>query len=682
MKVESIELEQMKTEFPNMDTIDLNNSSHVKIDHCTDKKAGEFISCNATNIKQEDTVIDISSESNDIYPSNLKTLHQEVNLNQNEDPFSSLNKFSQTSGPKLGTNPRKRRKRTTLSKSEERALRQEKLKSDHPVRPPCVNCRLKCTERITYQTRVRINREFWSLHGLINRRSFVIKHVKRIEIKRRRTGLSFKKRNNVFNYYLQDDHGEELQVCKIFFLTTLGFKSRNDGILSNVLQSINNQTQEPKMDMRGKIRNQDKMQSRRKAIHQHVESFHPFISHIRRDDLPPKRYLPIDLTIKEMHADFIIKYPAFRSSSYTIYRTLLTEMNVSFAKLGSEECDMCETFNRHDPSHSKNNLSSDCDICYKWSIHIKRAFEAKEMYQQHIAEMSFNTETVYFTADLQKPVLLPKLFPIKLALFTRKLLAFNKTFVPLGSAENNTRPIVIIWHEAVAGRKEEDIISVYYQFFLECRDKKRVVLWLDNSFDYNKNWTLLTFLVYIVNSNDVEIESVEIFYFETGHTYMSTDSFYHLVETSIKRKAEIYDFKDFENAIRQTNVRNFVVKSMTRWDFRDFKDQASPQKLKTLISKPLMNDIKYLKAVRKSYTLQFRMNYDENVELAELDFLSAKVIKLGFSRPQIIGTYRGIPESKKKEIIETLVKHMPPSRRNFWYDLPEGDVLDLIDNND
>ena len=718
MKTESTENHQIKIECSTMDMADFVKPPNMKREPDTDTTFNESAVFSEFHIKEEESFTNISSESEEVYSSNIKQFKQvdlnaedeelnfnpeneeahcnpegeevkfilegeeaNFNLKDQEDPFTSFNK-NNTLNPTEINSGKKRKRSIKLSKAEERALKQQKLISGHPVHPPCRSCRLKCSERVNPQIRENMNKEFWNLIGLVNRRSFIIKHVKRVEIKRRTT-IARTKRNNVFNYYVSDENGEKLKVCKTFFLTTLGFKANNDCALFNALRDVDNETLEPKMDMRGKIKNQDKKLSRNNAIQKHVESFHPCISHFRKEDLPSKRYLPNDLTIKDMHADFTQKYYAYRSTSYESYRTILTDMNISFAKVGIEECNICESFNKHDSTHDKKNLAPDCDICYKWSIHVKRASEAKEKYQSHVAEVSFNLDTAYFTADLQKGVLLPKMDPFQVVMFTRKLLVFNKSFVPLSPVDSNSKPMVLLWHEAIAGRKEEEIISVFYQFFLEYRDKKRVVLWLDDSFAQNKNWKFLTFLVYIVNSKDIDIESVEIFYFETGHACMSTDSFYHQVETSIKRKRKIYDFKDFENAVRQPNSKNFNVKVMTPWDFKHFKDQSSQQKLKTLISKPLMNDIKYLKAVRGSFTLKYRMNYDESVELAELDFIKkVKVMKNGFTKPEVVGTYRGIPEEKKQEIIEKLVEDMPASRRNFWYDLPVGSVVDLIDNNE
>ncbi|XP_051166006.1 uncharacterized protein LOC127284556 [Leptopilina boulardi] len=663
LKSEPVELDDVKIELDSIIKVDPDSSPSYE-----------------SHYIKEDPFIDLSSdlENNEINL-NFKKFNEEIDLNDNDDSLNQLEENANREEPSTASESSSPKKRKKMSRAEESALRQQKLITNHPVRKGCDTCRLKCNIRITPEMRDKTNKEFWSLIGLVRRRSFILNLVKRCEIKRRTVDVKHKKRNNVFMYYVKDNNGKEQQVCKTFFLTTLGFKPSNDSIILNTMHNFNKETLEPKMDMRGKIKNPDKMESRRKAIQEHILSLYPCVPHFQRDDdLPIKRYLSNDLTVKDMHGDFLRKYSEEGGvCSYDLYRNLLIEMNILFAKVGIDECDLCDIFNKHHSDHNKNHLSPDCDICEKWSIHMKRYSEAKDKYQNLLLEIAYNQNSAYFTTDMQKPLVLPKLESS--LIFTRRLVTFNKSFIPLGNIENNVRPIVFLWHEAIAGRQEEDIISVFHQFFIECRDKKRIVLWLDDSYHQNKNWKFLTFLLYIVNSNDVEIECVEIYYFEAGHN-PSTESFFHHIEASLKRKGKIYDFKDFENAVRQACSRNPLLKSLTPWDFREFKDLSSPQKLKTLISKPLMNDIRYLTAVRGSYILKFRMNYDDNIELADLDFLQMKIAKFGFSRPEIVGAYRGIPNDKKKEIIENLVKDMPMSRRQFWYDLPEGDFLDLIDN--
>ena len=69
-----------------------------------------------------------------------------------------------------------------------------------------------------------------------------------------------------------------------------------------------------------------------------------------------------------------------------------------------------------------------------------------------------------------------------------------------------------------------------HTFFATYRDTPQIVLWLDDCAGQNKNWGLLCYVVYLVNSNETSTEIVELHYLEPGHPFMSVDSFHHRVE--------------------------------------------------------------------------------------------------------------------------------------------------------
>lgn len=93
--------------------------------------------------------------------------------------------------------------------------------------------------------------------------------------------------------------------------------------------------------------------------------------------------------------------------------------------------------------------------------------------------------------------------------------------------------------------KKEQIVSAFHAFFLAHRDEKRFVIWLDNCAGQNKTWCFFSFLIYLINSEEVETVSIELNYFESGHTFMAADSFHHRVEEFMKTMGKIYDFQDF-----------------------------------------------------------------------------------------------------------------------------------------
>ena len=101
-----------------------------------------------------------------------------------------------------------------------------------------------------------------------------------------------------------------------------------------------------------------------------------------------------------------------------------------------------------------------------------------------------------------------------------------------------------------------------------------------------------------------------------------------------------------------------------------------------MTDRPYINDIKQIQVERGIYKLAYKLTYEETEQLKELDFWKAKIIKRGFPPVEVHENPRGIPHSKKDDIITKLVPLMPKSRRQFWEKLAVSDVNDLITDHD
>ena len=87
-------------------------------------------------------------------------------------------------------------------------------------------------------------------------------------------------------------------------------------------------------------------------IQLHIESFNPAVTHYRRAHAPLRRYLPPELTIRLMFSDFKETNPEVQCSERT-YSRFIQQMNISFCKLGEEECEECREFSLH--SHNEEH---------------------------------------------------------------------------------------------------------------------------------------------------------------------------------------------------------------------------------------------------------------------------------------------------------------------------------------
>nr|CAH7755022.1 unnamed protein product [Callosobruchus chinensis] len=381
-----------------------------------------------------------------------------------------------------------------------------------------------------------------------------------------------------------------------------------------------------------------------------------------------------------MHNDFVKTNPMI-SCSYELYRNVVVkEKNISFAHLGHQECEVFEAFKLHSISHTKENLDLTCDCCKKWDVHIKRAQAARQFYRDDV-QKARDSDDLYFSADLQKVIMLPRLEMFKDVIFTQRIIAFNESFVPLGK-NSHEKPLAILWHEAIAGRKKEELVSAFFQFFLYFRDKNNIILWLDNCSSQNKNWTLFSFLVYIINSDYVGTETITLKYFEPGHTFMSADSFHHQVEMSLKKKKKVYDFLDFEKSVSCANSGKVVVKSMTFSEFYHWKDHSSKAVLSRSKPKVYLSDVVEVTAKRGSLCLEYKTDFVES-DLKTLNFLKVSLgnKKHQMSLPEKQSDNRGIPVIKRDTILKNLSSIMPKARLRFWENIPVSEGSnDLVEH--
>ncbi|CAG9773506.1 unnamed protein product [Ceutorhynchus assimilis] len=389
-------------------------------------------------------------------------------------------------------------------------LRKRKRQKHSFVKENCgEKCKKKCVQKISAQRQEVINREFWDMTEK-ERRAFILHKTSTTGVKRRSQPVTAEgsRRNKSVSYYLPDETGNNQQVCKKFILATTSIV--------------------PKQDNRGRKQKQNKFDET--LIEQHVESFGPTISHYRREHAPLRKYLPSDITIRAMHKNFLHQHQV--NISYELYRKVVARMNISFSNLGHEECFVCESFRIHCMStgHQKNDNTEDCDVCTSFPKHRDGYRNARKEYKLD----SFKKDGLYVSADLQKVIMLPRCEMFKEIIFMPRVIAFNETFVPIGKSQK--KPFAVIWHEAISGRSKDDIISTFYNFLLSIRDVENVTIWLDNCAAQNKNWGLFSFLTYVINSNEINLKELNLKYFQSGHTFMSSDAFHHQVELALKKR--------------------------------------------------------------------------------------------------------------------------------------------------
>lgn len=293
----------------------------------------------------------------------------------------------------------RKRKRFDIPLEQRKKAKEEKKISKYILMESCNDkCGRKCLQNITKERQRTIHFEYWNKLSENQRRQFIFSAAKNTIKKKSCVGEN-SRRNKTIKYYMKDENGVDFQVCKRFFLGTLGYPLHNDSIVRKVLSKTS-----PNELVANAIKKGHPSEKKidRENIRNHIKSFNPTISHYRREHAPRRLYLPSDININLMHKDYLEKYPD-NKISYDLYRKEVKDMNISFAILGHEECWLCESFENHIKSskHKKDNIQSECEQCRLWDEHHKKAIMARQEYKKDASTEGGETK-LFFSADLQK----------------------------------------------------------------------------------------------------------------------------------------------------------------------------------------------------------------------------------------------------------------------------------------
>lgn len=156
---------------------------------------------------------------------------QQKHLEEGAIPENPLETISEQGSEKVtkSGNDRKR-KSYDIPLSDRKKLKLKEKVSKFEVKPPC-QCKKKCFQLISQEQMICINKQYWTLNWQ-SQRVFIVNNVDRTAVARKKEKST---RNNTYTYFLPKSSGAKAQVCKVFFLATLGYLPGNDKMLHNAL---------------------------------------------------------------------------------------------------------------------------------------------------------------------------------------------------------------------------------------------------------------------------------------------------------------------------------------------------------------------------------------------------------------------------------------------------------------
>ena len=446
-----------------------------------------------------------------------------------------------------------------------------------------------------------------------------------------------------------------------------------------------NEKLNPSPDRRGRKEPPNKLCTEDvKKIHDHILLYNPCITHYRRQHAPNRLYISPMYSSRKMYKDFKESNPDLKVS-HTRYWEEIKAMNISFVKLGEEECELGDLQDAHlkeihglekqndrnkikDPKTKKVEKVSfqGCKICSKYIEPINYANESRSAYRSD-KDRSWKNELVV-SGDLMKVTMCPEMPGLKKSIFAKRIVLFHETFAPVGGAEKG-KPVGVLWHEGISSRKGEDVAAVFLTYLRTLEDIKTITIWLDNCAAQGENCWLYTALANEVNKQYGNFESITLKYFEPGHTFMSADSFHHTVEQGMKKKRRMMDnFHDFVDVVEK-NGEALVMKYDDFCHIPHGVSQGSFARYK-----PKLDTVRVAHFQRGSQMLHWRTNHNEG-KLHKAEFLMRKVAKMIGTEFKRRKEPRGINSAKVANIIQVLCPHMAPVKRRFWLELSTKEGL-------
>uniref|UniRef100_A0A1Y1LR10 Uncharacterized protein n=1 Tax=Photinus pyralis TaxID=7054 RepID=A0A1Y1LR10_PHOPY len=468
---------------------------------------------------------------------------------------------------------------------------------------------------------------------------------------------------------------------------TIGYKT--DGSVTSFLKRTSNDL--PCLeDKRGKTRAtqmKDISKENYTMVKKHIDSYHPQVSHYNISHAPNRRYLSSDITIHQMHKDYLTKY---KRLSYETYRKVFEKENIGFTTPSQDDCAICSVYKNHSHDAEKTQNRSDtnqtevstpnddvvpnelneqhCSTCVTYETHKRRYTSARKFYTEDSTQ-TWGDDFELYAVDMQKVLLLPKM-TIKDAFFVSRLSVFHETFANLKPKGKNK---CVLWHEAIKARNAPEVVSAYYNVLIRMESTtKHIIFWADNCTAQNKNWTLFTGCLIFVNE-EWGPETITFKYFEPGHSFMKADAIHGQIGKKWNKTAELLDFEDLENLIKSSNKLNEII-SLRAEDFKEFENGCMSRKKGSLM--PKLNDLKVAQFRKGSKKLFYKYELeDEN--FSDTTFLHPK-FKLKLPRASLGAFPRGLKSEKKDAIMKTLVPHMGVRKQIFWNNLLSSqDLQDL-----
>lgn len=496
----------------------------------------------------------------------------------------------------------------------------------------------------------RFHKSFYEVPSKAQQDTFLCKYVKKVKPKPTNDNEP-SVRTMSLKFYIENIVGKLLRVCRQTFINALGItKHRVLGIYRNFKKTENSLIPQ---ETRGGWRKEDIYKSKRDSVINFIRQLKGLESHYSRGK-SKRLYLPSELNISKLsiiynssvEKQFIVKPSYFR----TIFNT---KFNASFKTPSSDECSTCIEFSSKIKSAKDEGIKN--QLKFAKTFHKKKA----KCFFDHLNKKPDKCFLLSF--DCQKNLQLPKVSD-QAAYYSRQLYCYNLTVVTgLSTGELNPETVSIYtWTENQAKKSSNEVASIVFNE-LNSKDLQHyneVRLVADGCSGQNKNINVITMCAtWLLKHAPAHINSVELVFPVTGHSFMPSDRVFGLIEKKLKKMTTIINVSEYHDIFRSHGTVKEIAKD---WVPLDWKAEAtkfikSASQLHFQISQ--CKKIMLKKSIKNRSRILIKGEIAYNVETGVFKFLEKKKKTVSMVQPKEI--LIGVPVNKNKiqDVNNLLKKH-------------------------
>lgn len=585
------------------------------------------------------------------------------------EPLELQNPTTPTRTRKRRANPDewKRNIRKRLRASGDRYLDRKGI--ERPKKVPNFTdckCKFKCRDQITVAQQESLFNEYYSWKDSNRQKDFICSLVQEgpVARKRKRKDGSVIEKKISRQYFLPNGNGGKNRVCLPFFCNTFAFSKKT--IINTV------KFKSPSGKYRGKDKRKGKPAHNAtpniivKAIKRFLSDIPKVPSHYCRSR-SRRLYLAPDLSITKLFDLYCEKNPNKLVKEH-VFRRVFAEYEppLSIFCPKKDQCAVC-----NNAESTKTTETNE-----KYIAHRSRNKAIQEMKSNDKQYAKANPKSViYATFDLQAVLTLPYAGDGKIY-YSRKLSVLNFTIF-----DSKNKGTCFLWDETNGKKGSAEISTCLIRYLKSLPSEiESVVMYADTCGGQNRNRNIMTAMLYVVNTINTKLQTIDLKYMESGHSYLEADSIHATIERE-KRHKNIYIPEEYKLIIQMSRKKPFpydvnTINYNDIYDLQKLNNDVIKNVKKTTENKMLNWMLcKWFRFQRGSCQVAFK--YDVNA--THFEYLDVNTNGIDWNNVVLKKKYDApipITLSKKKDLLDLLKKGViPQSYTSYYNNLPAGSLI-------